>query len=46
MPDVHKNLFNQGEDRNVIDGLNNTLTRILQAKGFTLFMNKAKYWSD
>ena len=29
------NLFNQGENKNVIDGLNNTLTKILQVEGFT-----------
>ena len=35
-----------GEDKNVIDGLNNKFINILQEDGLICCMNEAKYWSD
>jgi hypothetical protein len=36
------NLPKHGEDKNVIDGLNNKLIKILQEDGLICCMNKAK----
>jgi hypothetical protein len=36
------NLSKHGEDKNVIDGLNNKLIKILQEDGLICCMNKAK----
>ena len=39
------NLIQHGEDKDVVDGLNNNLIDTLQEDGLICGMNKAKYWS-
>ena len=36
------NLFKHEDNKNVIDGLNNNLIKILQEDGLVCYMNKAK----
>jgi hypothetical protein len=36
------NVFKHGENKDVVDGLNNKLIKILQEDGLIYFMNKAK----
>jgi hypothetical protein len=42
VPNVQHELLNHGEDKNVIDGLNNKLIKIFQEDGLICCMNKAK----
>jgi hypothetical protein len=42
VPTVQYEFFNLGEDKDVIDGLNNKRTKILQEDGLICCMNEAK----
>jgi hypothetical protein len=42
VPNVQHELLERGEDKNVIDGLNNKLIKIFQEDGLIGCMNKAK----